>query len=1087
MILSSLTALLLLCLNTVNAQGVKGYYRYPALHGDLIVFAAEGDLWSVPSSGGRARRLTSHLGEETHPVISPDGKTLAFSASYEGPREVYSMPMEGGLPVRWTYETERSTSTAWTPQGEIVYTTTHFSTLPNLQLVAIDPESNAVKRLPLSQAAEASFDASGKKVFFVRPTDHRNVTKRYTGGTARQIWRYINGDAEAKKLTTDHRGESHHPMWWNGRVYFITDRDQTMNLWSISEEGGDYRQHTAHKDFDVRQASLSDGKIVYHRAGDICIYDIDSGEDRVVPIQLVSDLDQLREKWVKDPSDFITKVSLHPKGEQVVITARGRVFVMPVKSGRRVTHAKSGVRYRDAVFTADGEAILALSDESSEFEFITLPADGIGKSAVLTRDGEVLRYDGTPSPDGKWLAYRDHRQDLWLLEIGSGLQRKVSTNNNGIGAVSWSPDSRWLAFEQTADNTFTQILLHQVADGHGIALTSDRANSVDPVWHPGGEWIYFLSDRNFETLVRSPWGPRQPEPYFVRKMKLYQVSLKKGVRSPFRPDDELYRKPEDEDLNKEESDKKEEESGEKEKPELVISIEEDGIQRRIQEVPIPPGNYAGLQVNEEGLYFTETETGPNPKRQLVGLKIAHEDVKVETLLENVRSFEISADGKKMLIRKGSDLYVVGAGVSKINKLDEGKVSLRNWTFSIDVREDWRQIYTDAWRMERDYFYDPGMHGVDWDAMHKKYLPLVDRVTTRDELSDVIGRLVGELSALHTSVRGGDLRTGRDDVGVASLGARFSRDEDAGGYRIDHIYTADPDYPHERSPLDHPELDIAVGDVVELINGVATLSVRRLGKLLRNQAGQQVRLTIRKKSGDQIEAIVVPISNASQLRYDDWEYSRRQKVEEESGGKIGYVHLQAMGGGDLEQWYREFYPVFDRQGLIIDVRHNRGGNIESFILEKLMRKAWMYWKSRDHRPEWNMQYAFRGHLVVLCNENTASDGEAFADGFRRLGLGSVIGTRTWGGEIWLSSRNRLTDNGLARAPSSGVYGPEGEWLIEQVGVIPDIVVDNLPHATFHGHDRQLDAAIKHLLEEIEKDPRDIPKPPKFPDRSYEAAR
>ena len=1072
--LVSLAASMLFPMSGLRAQGVEGYYRYPTLHGDRIVFAAEGDLWTVPTAGGLARRLTTHLGEETHPRISPEGKTLAFTATYEGPKELYTMPLDGGLPQRWTYESDSSTCNGWTPQGELVYTTRHFSTLPDLQVVTIDPKSKVVRRLPLSQGAEATFDASGKTVFFVRPTDHGNVTKRYTGGTARQIWSYEENGEEGTKLTTDHNGESHHPMWWNDRIYFITDRDQTMNLWSMSDEGGELQQHTAHKDFDVRQASLSDGKIVYHRAGDVCLYDIASGEDRVVPIQLVSDLDQLREKWIKKPLDYATNIALHPKGEQVVVTSRGRVFVIPVKSGRAVTLAKPGVRYRDAVFAANGKEILALSDESSEFEFVRMPATGVGDSSALTSNGDVLRYDGTPSPDGKWLTFRDHRQDLWLLEIASGLQRKVSTNNYSIGAVAWSPDSQWLAFEQAADNMFTQILLHRVEDGQGIVLTSDRANSTDPFWHPDGEWIYFLSDRNFQTLVGSPWGPRQPEPYFDRKMKLYHVSLKAGLRSPFRPDDELIKKPEPEEAKKQKEEEKET------KP---IEIDAEGIRRRVQEIPLRPGNYGRLQGNAKALYFTNRGTGIDAKTALATLKIANDSPKLKNLIDDIKSFEVSADGNKVLFQKGSSLYVVKAGTSSIDKLDEHGVNLDNWSFSINVREDWRQIFTDAWRMERDYFYDPGMHGVDWDAMHKKYLPLVERVTTRDELSDVIGRLVGELSALHTSVRGGDLRRGNDNVGIASLGARLVRDEAAGGYKIDYIYKADPDYPHERSPLDHPELDLAEGDVIQQINGEATLSAVCIGELLRNQAGKQVRLAVKKQSGDVVEAIVVPTSNAYQLRYDDWEYTRRLKVEEAGDDKIGYVHLQAMGSSDLEQWYREFYPVFNRQGLIIDVRHNNGGNIESFILEKLMRKAWMYWKSRDHEPEWNMQYAFRGHLVVLCDADTASDGEAFADGFRRLGLGKVIGTRTWGGEIWLSSRNRLSDNGLARAPSSGVYGPEGKWLIEQIGVIPDIEVDNLPHATFHGGDAQLEAAIDHLLNEIERDPREVPAPPKFPDRSY----
>ncbi|MCB1122268.1 MAG: PD40 domain-containing protein, partial [Verrucomicrobiae bacterium] len=530
----------ILCLLPVVSHGMEGYYRWPALHGDTVVFSAEGDLWTVPVSGGSARRLTTHPGEERYPKISPDGKTIAFTATYEGPAELYTMPMEGGLPQRWTYEAEESVATAWTPSGELVYTTTHYSTLPDRQLVALDLGSKGVRRIPLSQASEASFDDSGNTVFFVRPPYHRNVTKRYSGGTARQIWSFTEGESEAMKLTTDHLGESHHPMWWSGRVYFVTDRDGVMNLWSMRENGSDLRQHTEHLDFDVRQPYLNEGRIVYHRAGDLWLYDIRTGENRIIPINLVSDLDQLREKWVMDPSDYITHVAFHPEGKQLAITARGRVFVIPVESGRLVTISREpGVRYRDAVFSGDGKSVIALSDASSEFEFVRHPATGIGESATLTQDGSVLRFAADPSPDGKWLVYPDLENHLWLLETETGAKKMISTNNNGIGSISWSPDSKWIAFEQMADNTFDQILLFGIEEGSVTELTTDRANSYDPVWDPKGEWIYFLSDRNFETLVGSPWGTRQPEPYFDRKMKIYQVSLKKGLRSPFRPDDEL--------------------------------------------------------------------------------------------------------------------------------------------------------------------------------------------------------------------------------------------------------------------------------------------------------------------------------------------------------------------------------------------------------------------------------------------------------------------------------------------------------------------------------------------------------------------
>ncbi len=1060
------------------AEPTKGYYQFPAIHGDTIVFAAEGDLWSVPTEGGLARRLTTHAGEESHPTISPDGHTLAFTARYEGPAELYTMPMLGGLPTRHTYEAESSYATTWTSGGEVVYTTSHFSTLPDAQLVAINLETGARTRIPLSQASEGTYDAAGTTLFFVRPAYHRNVTKRYVGGTARKIWKFTDGSPEAQALTDDYAGESHSPMWWGNRVYFITDRDGTMNIWSMDEDGGDLRQHTRHSGWDVRDADLHDGRIAYQSGADIWLYEIASDQAALIPITLSSDFDQLRENWVKKPMQYLTSVHIHPEGESVVLTARGRVFVAPAKQGRRLRASpKPGVRYRDAVFMPNGDEILALSDESGEFEFVTLPADGVGDGRTLTDNGTIIRYQGYPSPDGAWIAFDDYNSDLWLLNVKSGEQKTISTNREGVGDIAWSPDSRWLTFVQAATNSFAQIHLYDTTGGSLTPLTSDRFNSRNPAWSPDGKWIYFLSDRNLLSVVASPWGPRQPEPYFDKPMKLYQISLRSDLRSPFRPDDELST-----DTEKPSEEEKEKNGGDDEV--TPIEVELDGIQGRVWEVPVEPGRYSALTVNNETLFWIDRGVGSDAKPRLMAAKIDNQKVEPKKLVEDVRFYDLSADRKKLLVRKEDDLYVIEAEAEEPSKLTEHKVNLDGWTFALNVREDWRQIFVDAWRMERDYFYDPGMHGVDWEAVRDKYLPLVDRVTTREELSDLIGRVVGELSALHTSVRGGDRREGDDDISVPALGARLERDAAAGGYRIDSIYRSDPDLPDERSPLADPFLRISEGDIIESVNGVDTLSVNHIGALLRNQEDKQVRLRVKPAAGGESRAvIVVPIDDEWSLRYRDWEYAKRLEVEEKGGGTIGYVHLRAMGWGDITAWYREFYPIFNRQGIILDFRHNRGGNIDSFILEKLMRKAWFYWKGRVGEPYSNMQYAPRGHMVALCDQNTASDGEAVIEGFRRLGLGKIIGMRTWGGEIWLSSFNRLSDRGLASAPMSGVYA-DGEWLIEGHGVDPDMVVDNLPHATFNGGDAQLEAAIEYLLEEIRKDPREVPPPPPYPDKSFD---
>ncbi len=395
------------------------------------------------------------------------------------------------------------------------------------------------------------------------------------------------------------------------------------------------------------------------------------------------------------------------------------------------------------------------------------------------------------------------------------------------------------------------------------------------------------------------------------------------------------------------------------------------------------------------------------------------------------------------------------------------------------------MFVEAWRLERDYFYDRKMHGLDWPAILKKYLPVVDRVTDRAELSDLIGDMVGELSALHIRVTGGDIREGNDQIRPGSLGASLTRDESHGGWRIDHIYKTDPDYPDKLSPLARPGAAVKEGDVIETVNGVPTLAAANPRELLRNEAGKQVLLSLRSPGEAKArETVVKPIdpSQDTDLRYSEWEYSRRQRVEQAAHGDIGYIHLRAMGSSDIAEWARDYYPVYNRKGLIIDVRHNRGGNIDSWILEKLLRKAWFYWQPRVGSPTWNMQYAFRGHVAVLCDEFTASDGEAFSEGIKRLHIGKVIGKRTWGGEIWLSANNFLVDHGIATAAETGVYGPEGQWLIEGHGVEPDIVVDNPPHATFQGEDAQLAKAIEYLQEEIRKNPNPEPAAPAYPDKA-----
>jgi tricorn protease len=1080
--------------------GTTGYYRFPAIHGDIMVFTAEGDLWRVGIHGGVAQRLTSHPGMERNPAISPDGHTLAFTGEYEGPGEVYTMPMEGGPPVRRSFEGQSALVVGWTPDGKVLYSTRHYSTLPDWQLAVADLNYHVSTMLPLSQASDGVFDPAGKVLYFTRMAFQGSNTKRYQGGTAQNLWKYELGANEAVPLTADFPGTSKNPMFWEDRIYFITDRDGTMNIWSMNLNGGDLRQHTFHKGWDVKGASLSGGLIAYQDGADLWLLDIARKTDAIIPITLASDFDQDREKWVKKPSDFLASTHLSPDGDRIVLTARGQVFVAPVEQGRFVEATRNAhIRYREGQFMPDGKSLLASSDQTGELEFEKLPANGVGASEQLTHDGKVFRFDANPSPDGKLVAFQDKNQVLWLLNIEKKQDVPIATNkNDAYTGLQWSPDSQWLAYVSSADNSYQVISLYHVKDGSTTALTSDRVNSYSPAWSPDGKWLYFLSERHLESVVASPWGSREPEPFFNEPVKIYLVSLLKDGRSPFEPNDELYtaERSKTNTVNDksgttnnaakptEKAKEGESKSEETNKPPAVV-IDLAGLQQRVSAVPVPPGNYENLEATAKHLFWMSSaiESASTPK--VMTLDITNDDPKPKVFAEDIKQYELSLDGHKVLLAKGDDFYVVDSSKEAPAKLEKS-VDLKNWTFSISPREERQQMLTEAWRLLRDYFYDTNMHGVDWPAMRAKYLPLVNRARDRAELSDLIADMVGELSALHIFVTGGDFREGPDHIQPAALGAVLARDEKQGGSRIAHIYRSDPNFPEKLSPLAKPELNIHEGDIIQSINGVPVLSEPDPAVLLRNQEGRQTLLSIKAPAEAKArEVIITPIGQGAEadLRYGDWELSRRQMVEDLGKGDIGYVHLRAMGKNDIGTWASDFYPVFNRKGLIIDVRHNGGGNIDSWILEKLMRKAWFYWQTRVGNPTWNMQYAFRGHAVVLCDEKTGSDGEAFTEGFKRLGLGKVIGTCTWGGEIWLSFDTYLSDKGIATAAEDGVYGPEGKWLIEGHGVDPDIVVDNLPHSTFNGEDAQLKAAISNLQEQIRLQPVTVPPHPPYPDKSF----
>ena len=1057
--------------------GNLGYYRYPCLFEDKLVFTAEGDLWKMDLSQNLAHRLTTHHGLEQYARISPDGNWVAFTGQYDGFSEVYIIPFFGGVPRRLTYVGQAQVL-GWVGDEHILFNTRYYSTLPNRQLATVHIESLKVHLIPLSQASEGSFDTQ-RTLYFTRLPFQGSHTKRYTGGSVESIWKFPSDAEEAIPLTQDYPGTSKSPIFYKNRIYFLSDRDGTMNIWSMTKTGKGLRQHTFSSGWDLKGLSGWEGKFVFQKGADIYLWELGKKKEQKIDIYLSSDFDQKRKKWIRNPISRVSSLDISPSGNQLALTTRGRIFVAPTTQGRLVEITrKQGVRYRKAKFV-DEKTLSFFSDESGEVELWDSPTDKPDIHNQLTDNQKSLIMSQSIDPNGDWIAYSNKNWELWAYSRKSKVKILVDSSPYwGFYSHRWSPDGRWLCYVKEGENTHSYLVIYNPSNQKRHVITTSRLDSYMPRWSPDGKWLYFISDREFEPIVRGPWGPRQPGPFYDRTAKMYALALQKGNRFPFQEANELDKVP---------LEKKPKKNGEK-VPKVKVNIDFDGLMSRLYEVPLGSGNFLGLEIGREHLFWMEHPAKDTPERALYALKIGNNpNQNPVKLASEIQYFLLTQNKKKILVKTSRSVYVFEAD-GKAPNLTKFQVPLNRWQFEVDPSEEWRQMFVEAWRLERDYFYDRNLHGLDWDAELEKHLPLVQRVSDRYELDDLLAHMVSELSALHIFVYGGDKRMGSEANYPGFLGAKLEKDEESKYFRIDHIYQSDPDYPDELSPLAKPGLGIKKGDLIQSVDGVDLETIPHIGELLLHKVNKQVRLTLQdpKHSHKQRDVIVKPIRywEERNLKYREWTYTRRTFVEKQSKGKIGYAHLSGMGGENYTEWIRQFYPAFHLPGLILDVRHNTGGNIGSWILEKLLRKAWSFFQPRVGKAYWGMQYAFRGHMVVICNENTASNGESFAEGFRRMGLGKVIGKRTWGGNIWLTSSNRLVDTGIATAAEIGVYSPEGEWLIEGHGVEPDFVVDNLPHETFMGKDRQLEAAIQHILELIKEDPREVPPPPPYPNKRFE---
>ncbi len=1096
-----LAALVVLSLTPAFAQGEppEGFYRYPAIAGGTIVFSSEGDLWKVPVTGGTAFRLTASEGEERFPRLSADGRWIAFTAQYEGNDDVYVMPASGGEPARLTWHPASDQAIGWTADGKVLFRSRRDHPHGDNRVYRVDPGGGIPEMIPLEPCAWVSYEPGGKRLAMQKIGLEFHNWKRYKGGEAEQIF---VGTTEplAFAEVTKYDGKDAFPMWdENGRIYFVTDRWGRPNLASMKPDGSDVQPHTTFADYDVRWPSMGDGKIVFQHKMDVWTYDIATGRSEPVPIRLPSDRLQVRERFV-DPMPTLRSWGLSKDGERIVLEARGDVFVTRTKKKgliRRITESSLS-RTKFPAFSPDGKTIAAWTEVDGEEQLLLHSADGSAAPRQLGKVDPGWYMAPIWSPDGKKLAWGDEKYRLVVADATSGSRSEVDRSEFEIRSYEWSPDSRYLAYVVALPNGFSQVRIWDGETKKAHEASDPMFNAASPSWDPKGKYLFYLSDR-----FVNPRLDRFEARFIVDAATLpVVVTLQADGTLPFAPrgdvDPESAEKKKEEEKKleaKKEEDKKKGKDGEDEpKEEKVepIRIDFDGLAGRIAEVPVPPGNYTGLRAIPGKLHFLGIENrgmmppdgdedgeGPEPAT-LFTYDIEKE--KLSALASGVLGYDVSLDNKVLVYRTKEGFLRVEAGATSAPKPDESpdaRIDLSGWSVRIDPRDEWKQILREAWRLQRDFFYDPKMHGVDWDGVFKQYGSLLDRIASRDDVEDLLGEMFGELSVGHAYHWGGDVRRGKP-VSTGLLAADLDYDPKSGFWQIRKIYPGDYPDPKVSSPLARPDLKVRPGMWLVAIDGRPLRQNEDYLRRLANRAGQEVELAINdsaKLEGAR-RIVVKPIASDTMVRYADWIRERRAYVDRASNGQLGYLHLYDMGGLGLRQFARDFPPQWNKAGLIVDDRWNHGGFVAPMIAAHLDRKpfsvsATRYQQGRYTTPD---RSSYR-RMNLLINRQGGSDCETLAQTFKDLGLGTVIGTRTWGGWVGIRGDKPFRDGGLSTQPEFGGWDPKGRaWQIEGHGVDPDVELDLGPDGLLGGKDPQLDYAIDDLMKKIKAEPRELPGPP-----------
>jgi tricorn protease len=1117
----------------------QGYYRQPTIYQDNVVFVSEDDLWSAPASGGIARRLTSNLGKASQPRFSPDGSMLAFVGSEEGQPEIYVMPASGGTEKRLTYLGGGLCLTAgWTHDGKIVFANSaeHWY-LRFTYLYTIDPAGGAPQRLDYGLARAIAYGPNGG-IVLGRNTDEPARWKRYRGGTTGQLWIDEDGSGEFRQLLSGLSNLTS-PMWLYspgepGRIYFLSDHEGIGNLYSCLPNGEDLRRHTHHEDFYARNASTDGKRIVYHAGADLYLYDPETDLASLIPIEYHSPRVQRNRKFV-NAAGYLEDWALHPKGQATAVVSRGKLFTFsnwegPVTQLSENSQASAeeeqiaGVRYRLPQWLPDGKRLIAVTDSPGEETFVIFSqANGQVESKLIQAGdiGRPVRLAVNPTKDE--IVFSNHRYELLWMNLESGEVRQIDRGvADHIGGFSWSPDGEWVAYSVSVSLESSVIKLWRSESGEITQLTQPLLDDTAPAFDPQGRYLYFLSQRTFNPV----YDALHFELSFPRGEKPYLITLRKDLGSPFvlRPALEEASETEKDEDSQGESDETSTEEAASEKDQAKtreaeqkasskLHIDLEGIQERIIAFPVPEGLYGRILGAQDGkvLYSryplrSALERAPlsnTPRADGQLLSYNFEEQKEEILFSDVTAFTLSADGRTVLYRSGNSLRAFKAGEKpgaenhgynrKSGWIDLGRVKV-----PVAPGAEWRQMYREAWRLQRDQFWTPDMSQVDWVGIYDRYLPLIERVGCRSEFSDMMWEMQGELGTSHTYEIGGDYRPEPRYL-QGFLGADFEYSPEADAWRITAIHQGDAWEEDQDSPLLRPGVNVQVGDLLLAINGKRLSRSLSPGMALVNLAGEEVSLTVISASspaGDRPRSVIVEtLQDEGPLRYRQWVNRNRQQVHAATQGRIGYVHIPDMGAEGFAEFHRGFLPEVKREGLIVDVRFNRGGHVSSLILEKLARRSVAYVAARWMQlPRPYPMYAIAGPIIALTNEFAGSDGDIFSHAFKLMKLGPLIGKRTWGGVIGINPSRFLVDGTVITQPEYAFWFSDVGWQVENYGTDPDIEVDILPQDYAQGRDPQLERAIAEAMRLLEANPPSLPdfsqKPskaaPKLPPRKQGSA-